>query len=226
MIEYQTFTSYEQTKSGKGYQFTAEGARGRIYCFEPKVAKDVLDHLNVPVQVDIDRTPNDDGKVFPKIKSFHGSAGDAPAPAAAAAPSSTTHTAHSQRGGSGSSFKKDPIGIVLGSRQTALNAAVAYFSGLAKETREEMDGAVLHIAQEFNEFLLAGLSPHILSDGLHVSNVMPWREDLRAAENALAKAALVNPASVDGPLRHQSDREGFNVPTSTVQSFPEDDIPF
>lgn len=219
-IETQTFTSHEQTKNGSGYQFTADGHRGKIYCFDPKSSKDIIDNIGNPVQVDVDRTPNAEGKVFPKVKSFHGvvdyaaSTSGSPPPAAVPVSSPTNGTRSAVSGGGGGAFKKDPIGIVLGSRQTALNAAVARAASF--KDPEAID--VIATAQAFNEFLLAGLSPFILNDGLHASHVMPWNAKAREAENAAARAAVVPPA----PAPQTAD-VGFDPATGEDA---DDDIPF
>lgn len=179
-IETLTFTSCGPTK-GRGYKLEAIGSSDWLYCFESKVAADIQDHLNVPVNVDVDRSPNPKtGKVFPTVKSFHGAANVAAPQVAAAAPAqTTTHTPRSGGGGS-SSFKKDPVGIVLGARQTSLNVAVAYATHFSPESAPWSPEAVIQFAREFYTYLM---------DGLPV--------ELPAAEvsDALAMAALVNPAA-------------------------------
>ena len=169
-IETLTFTSCGPTK-GRGYKLEAIGSSDWLYCFESKVAADIQDHLNVPVNVDVDRSPNPKtGKVFPTVKSFHGAANGAAPQAAAAAPASTTTPNTPRSGGGGSSsFKKDPVGIVLEARRTALGCATALMG--EREYSDSSAAIVMANARIFTEYLL---------DGLPV---------------ALAKAALVNPAA-------------------------------
>jgi hypothetical protein len=186
---------------------------GKLFCFEPKVAADLLPLMGKTVAVDVDRTPNAEGKVFAKILSFHGEVAAGAAPPPAPAVSSTQPATPAAPAGApqpaagGGDFKKDPVGIILGSRQTALNAAVAYAD---KFEAGSID--VIKTAQTFNEFLLAGLSPFILRYGIHAKHAMPWREDLRAAENEAARAAL--PPPPPPPAEPTPSRN------------PDDDIPF
>jgi hypothetical protein len=161
-IETHTFVDWAQTP--KGYKFT-DSANEYVYCFEASAASAVIAAMQTPVQVDVDRKPNAQGKVFPKIKSFHGVADSSSPAAAAAAPPSSTRPSTAGGGGSGA-FKKDPVGIVLGSRQTALNAAVTYH---AKDAAPRE--LVVATAQAFNEFLLQGLEVD-----LPASAVTPWSQ--------------------------------------------------
>ncbi len=198
-----------EAKSGSNgtfYKVAVPGSRQKLFSFDPKVSADLLERVGQTVSVDVDRTPNSEGKVFPKILSFHG---EASAPAGGVAPAAASPPGGGTRAGGGdSAFKKDPVGIILGSRQTALNAAVAYLAGPDPCSKED----IVRVARHFNEFLIQGLSPFILRDGVHAKHAVPWRSDLADQENAAARAAL--PAPPPPP------------PEPEPEPTPDDDIPF
>lgn len=162
---------------GKG--FKVKTGSETLFVFDAAAANACKLAIGTVVTGDVTRKENKNGDVFPTIQSVHGAATGDPSPAAAApasvlGPTVPVAPAPSAvpRGGGGNSFKKDPLGVVLGSRQTALNAAVAYCT----QNPQDDPALVLDTAAGFNEFLLRGLGKRLTEDGMTVAEVFPWRQ--------------------------------------------------
>jgi hypothetical protein len=146
-----------QTQRGGPMYKTKGGDGSWVFCFDKKVGDQVKAAENQTVQVDVDRTPNSQGKVFPTIKSFNGVVGQpgvsVPSSGAAAAPNPPAAAAAAPQ----PSMKKDPAGIVLGARQTALNAAIAFIGSGNTAAEKYSPADAVKLAKEFAEILLDGL---------------------------------------------------------------------
>lgn len=221
-IETLELLGMEATPSGKGFKFKT--TEGNIWCFDPKTNVSLKGALNEGlVQVSVDRTPDKDDKVFPKFTGFHGPA-DGPSPSSVA-PSPAAPTAspgQAARGGSTPSpqnrnggYTGDPINHVLITRQVALKVA-------AELHVNDPEVNVVDTAQSFAEWLIQGLSPYILVDGIDVSHVLPWRKDLRAEANTKAKAELAD--EVKAKLQAELDRQDAIKAAAAAEA--DDGIPF
>lgn len=154
---------------GKGFKIKTGSET--LFVFDAQASEACKLAVGTAVNCDVTRKENKDGNVFPTIQSVHGPADGsvaAPAPTPAAAPPPASAAA-SRGGGAGGQFKKDPLGIVLGSRQTALNAAVAYH---ASDSNAEV-AEVIATAKAFNVYLLGGLGKRITDDGMTQDEVFP-----------------------------------------------------
>lgn len=199
-IQAVTINSGEQTSTGKGYKFKT--SIGMVFAFDPKTSKDMLGAIGDTVNLDIEVDPpkNEGERGFTRATSFHGAADSSSAVAAAPSSAQPAAAAAGAPGGGATfqkrdePFKKDPVGLVVGTRQTALNAAVAFLAdgknvvGYGKATASAHE--VVDLAKTFNEFLLGGLGSHIVHSGVHVKHVFPWKPEAAAKENADAKAEL------------------------------------
>lgn len=142
------------SKNGKSYHVVSPGGE---FVWDEPVADQIAGALAggaTRVTASVDRS----NAKFPKITEVAGdslppaAAGGASAPAAAAAPSASGAGA---RGSAPGSYKKDPLGILLGARQTSLNAAVAFHGdkGTARE--------VVATAEAFAKFILRDMDERL-----------------------------------------------------------------
>lgn len=156
MIEQLTVGYVEEgtTQRGGPLYKTKAGDGSGLFCFDAKIGQSLKASEGQTVSVDVDRSPNAQGKVFPTIKGFHGPAtGGVPV---AGGPAAAPHSFQAGSSGGAKSFSKDPAGIVLGARQTALNATVAFVGG-GNTAAAYSPADVVKLAGEFAAFLLDGL---------------------------------------------------------------------